>query len=88
MNYQNYLIDAVNDVLSWDIPDESLAEAVTAQASLMARIDPDEMMTVFATDWIIDFSLFHSYLSGAVHLIVLLRFLYRSKNHGQQNDHT
>ena len=50
MNYQNYLIDAVNDVLSWDIPDESLAEAVTAQASMMARIDPDEMMTVFSTD--------------------------------------
>ena len=50
MNYQSYLIDAVNDVLSWDISDESLAEAVTAQASLMARIDPDEVMTVFGTD--------------------------------------
>ena len=50
MNYQNYLIDAVNDVLSWDIPDESLAEAVTAQASLMARVSPDEMMAIFSTD--------------------------------------
>ena len=50
MNYQNYLIDAVNDVLSWDIPDESLAEAITAQASLMARIDPDEMMILASTD--------------------------------------
>ena len=50
MNYQNYLIDAINDVLSWDIPDESLAEAVTAQASMMARVDPDEMMSLFSTD--------------------------------------
>ena len=50
MNYQNYLIDAVNDVLSWEIPDESLAEAVTPQASLMARVNPDEIMTVFSTD--------------------------------------
>lgn len=50
MNYQNYLIEAANDVLSWDIPDESLAEAVAAQASLMARVDPDEMMMMFSTD--------------------------------------
>ncbi|HMW40482.1 MAG TPA: hypothetical protein PKD57_13830 [Saprospiraceae bacterium] len=50
MNYQNYLIDAVNDVLSWDIPDESLAEAVRAQASLMARVNPDEIMTLASPD--------------------------------------
>ena len=50
MNYQNYLIDAVNDVLSWDIPDESLAEVVTAQASLMARVSPDEIMTLASPD--------------------------------------
>ena len=50
MNYQNYLIDAINDVLSWGIPDESLAEAVTAQASLMARVSPDEMMTLASPD--------------------------------------
>jgi hypothetical protein len=29
-------------VLGWDLPDESLAEAVKAQASLMARINPEE----------------------------------------------
>ncbi|WP_293006452.1 hypothetical protein [Nitrosomonas sp.] len=43
MLFQNYLIDAVNDVIAWDIPDEALAEAVIAQASLMARVNPDEM---------------------------------------------
>ncbi|SEQ45718.1 hypothetical protein [Nitrosomonas ureae] len=46
MPFQNYLIDAVNDVIAWDIPDEALADAVTAQASLMARANPDEMMTL------------------------------------------
>lgn len=44
MQFQNYLIDAVNDVLDWDIPDEALTEAVNAQACLMARVNPDEMM--------------------------------------------
>jgi hypothetical protein len=47
MPFQNYLIDAVNDVIAWDIPDEALAEAVNAQANLMAKINPDEMMTWF-----------------------------------------
>lgn len=50
MQFQNYLIEAVNDVLCWDLPDESLAEAVRAQACLMAKVDPDEMMTVFMPD--------------------------------------
>ncbi|MDZ4107355.1 MAG: hypothetical protein U1D41_14590 [Nitrosomonas sp.] len=49
MQFQNYLIDAVNDVLDWDIPEEALTEAVNAQACLMARVNPDEM-TVFSSD--------------------------------------
>ena len=44
MQFQNYLIDAVNDVLDWDISEEALTEAVNAQACLMARVNPDEMM--------------------------------------------
>ena len=43
MNFQNYLLDAIDMVLGWDLPDESLAEAVKAQASLMARINPEEI---------------------------------------------
>ncbi|MER2513540.1 MAG: hypothetical protein ABTQ25_14170 [Nitrosomonas ureae] len=43
MPFHNFLMDAINDVIAWDIPDEALAEAVIAQASLMARVSPDEM---------------------------------------------
>lgn len=49
MQFQNYLIDAVNDVLDWDIPEEDFIEAVNAQACLMARVNLDEM-TLFRTD--------------------------------------
>lgn len=50
MQFQNYLIDAVNDVLDWDISDEAFIEAVNAQACLMARVNPDEMMTMLRID--------------------------------------
>jgi len=43
MQFQNCLIDAIDVVLAWDLPEESFAEAVTVQASLMARIDPEEI---------------------------------------------
>ena len=43
MNFQNYLLDAIDAVLSWDIPEEFLAEAVHAQAGMMARISSDEV---------------------------------------------
>lgn len=49
MTYQNYLIDAANLVLDWDIPDEALADAVIAQAGLMAGISPDDI-TEFYSD--------------------------------------
>jgi hypothetical protein len=50
MNFQNYLMDAIDRVLGWDLPDESLADAVKAQASLMARINPEEIPEV-CSDW-------------------------------------
>jgi hypothetical protein len=43
MDYQNFLIDAVNQVLAWDIPDEALPDAVIAQAGIMAGIGPEEI---------------------------------------------
>ena len=46
MSFQNYLIDAVNDVIAWNIPDEALADAVNAQACLMAKINPEEMTLI------------------------------------------
>ena len=42
MNFQNFLLDAIDAVLAWDLPDESFADAVNAQAGLMAGINSDE----------------------------------------------
>ena len=41
---ENYLIDALEHVLPWDLPDEDLADAVNAQARLMAGILPEELV--------------------------------------------
>lgn len=43
MNAQNYLLDAINEVLAWGISDESLADAVVAQAGFMARVNPEDI---------------------------------------------
>jgi hypothetical protein len=37
------LIDALDRVLSWDLPDESCSRALTAEAALLARVDPEEV---------------------------------------------
>ena len=47
MNYQNYLLDAANVVLDWDIPDEALADAVITQAGMMAGISPDDITAFY-----------------------------------------
>ena len=48
MQFHNFLIDAVNDVLDWDISEEAFTEAVNAQACLIAKVNPDEMMEFFS----------------------------------------
>jgi hypothetical protein len=42
MSYQN-LIDAIDTVLSWNIPDEQFGDAVQTQAGLLAGISPDDI---------------------------------------------
>jgi len=42
MEYQSCLASAIERVLGWDLPDELLADAVKDQASLMARVNPEE----------------------------------------------
>ena len=37
MNCQNYLLDAIDQVLAWELSDEALADAVKSQANVMAR---------------------------------------------------
>lgn len=44
MNFQSYLLDAVDAVLAWDISETDFADAVNAQACLMSGIDPDDLL--------------------------------------------
>ncbi len=41
MTYPNYVLDALDMVLKWDLPDEELADAVNDQAKLMAGYHND-----------------------------------------------
>lgn len=43
MNIQNHLIDAVDVVLAWDIPEEAFSDAVNFQACLFAKGNPEEL---------------------------------------------
>ena len=43
MSYRNCMIDAIDVVLSWDISEEAFADSVQIQASLIARIDPEDI---------------------------------------------
>ena len=46
MNQENYIMDALEIVSAWDLPDEDFAQAVNNQARLMAGINPDELREV------------------------------------------
>jgi hypothetical protein len=43
MSIHDVLTDAIDEILATDVSDESLSEAVLAQACLMANINPDEI---------------------------------------------
>ncbi len=43
MNFLNFLLDATDEVLTWDIPEEGLADAIKNQACLMSGINPEEI---------------------------------------------
>ena len=42
MHIEDYIPEAIEMVSAWDIPDEELADAINAQARLMAGVHPDE----------------------------------------------
>ena len=44
----DYIIDALEIVSAWDVPDEDFALAVNDQAKLMACMNPDEFREVCA----------------------------------------
>ena len=41
---QNYILDALEIVSAWNLPDEDFAQAVNAQARLMAGVNPEEIL--------------------------------------------
>ena len=43
MNQQDYILDALEIVSAWDLPDEDFADAVNDQAMLMAGVNPDDL---------------------------------------------
>ena len=43
MTYHDYLKDALEMVLAWDLPEEDLADAVNDQARLMAGISAENI---------------------------------------------
>jgi hypothetical protein len=43
MQFEDYIPDALEVVSAWDIPDEDFADAVNAQAQLMAGVLPDDL---------------------------------------------
>ncbi len=43
MNVQQLLLDATDAVLTWELPEEDIAEAIKNQVCLMAGISPDEL---------------------------------------------
>ena len=43
MNYENYILDAIEIVGAWDLPEEDLADAINDQARLMAGVNPDDI---------------------------------------------
>ena len=42
MNQQDFIMDALEIVSAWDIPDEDFADAINEQARLMAGDNHDE----------------------------------------------
>lgn len=43
MNYQNFLIDALAIVDSWELEDSAISFAIAAQACLMSHVGSDEI---------------------------------------------
>ena len=43
MNIENHILDALETVSAWDVPDEDFARTVNDQAKLMAGVNPDEL---------------------------------------------
>jgi hypothetical protein len=43
MQFNDLLLEALNTVLGWDIPDEACSEAISSQACLLAGVEPERV---------------------------------------------
>ena len=43
MNTDNYVLEALEMVTAWDLPDQALADAIGDRVRLMAGIPPDDL---------------------------------------------
>ena len=50
MDYEDYIHEALDLVLAWDLPEEALADAVNDQAKLMAGLYPDDRTEVLSLE--------------------------------------
>ena len=50
MDYEDYIQEALEFVLAWDLPEECLPDAVNDQAKLMAGLYPDDRSEVLSLD--------------------------------------
>jgi hypothetical protein len=48
MEYEDYIPEALDLVLAWDLPEDALADAVNEQAKLMAGLYPDDRSEVLS----------------------------------------
>ena len=46
MNQENYIIEALEIVSTWDLPDEDLADAIADQARLLAGVNQDDIAEI------------------------------------------
>ena len=40
----NYVLDALDQVLAWDLPDEACPQAVSTLAGLLAGVSPEDAL--------------------------------------------
>ena len=44
MNHENQMIDALLQLMAWDIPDEQLGDALNSQAKLNSGTSPEDCL--------------------------------------------
>ena len=46
MDYENYILDALEMVMAWELPEEDIPKAVNDQARLMSGLTPEDFQEV------------------------------------------